>query len=237
MQVIVSEVVKAVQPDMKVIVMMREPISRMYSAYWYYGCLYGRTGEPLTAEAFDSIARREVGVVRACLTLGASMRQCARENFSHAQQLVKGMYAAFAPDWLALYPDEQIMWIRAEDYYQDERHHIEVRPIIATLACAQACSAEHLGIAVQHVSPVLQRILDWIGVSRPDESTWARVMAKQANRGHTASSRIPGCTGDRPKMLPETRALLEEFYSPWNEMLVAQLGQSYSWDYTSSSSS
>lgn len=38
--VILPAVIRAVQPDMKVIVMLRDPVDRMYSAYWYYGCLY-----------------------------------------------------------------------------------------------------------------------------------------------------------------------------------------------------
>ena len=38
--VILPAVVKAVQPEMRVIVMLRDPVERMYSAFWYYGCLY-----------------------------------------------------------------------------------------------------------------------------------------------------------------------------------------------------
>ena len=120
-----AQVTSAVQPDMRIIVIMRNPVERLYSAYWYYGCMYGGKGAVLSAEGFHAAAQREVGLVSKCIAGGASMRQCARELFGVAQQLVKGMYAAFAPDWLAAYPG-QIMWIRAEDYYADERKYLQV---------------------------------------------------------------------------------------------------------------
>lgn len=121
-----AQAVSALQPDMRVIVILRNPVDRMYSAYWYYGCMYGGAGTVLSAENFHAAAEREVGLVSQCVAGGASMRQCARENFGAAQQLVKGMYAAFAPDWLAAYPAGQIMWIRAEDYYAEERKYLQV---------------------------------------------------------------------------------------------------------------
>ena len=143
LQVIVPEVIRAVQPDMKMIVIMREPISRMYSAFWYYGCLYGNKAKPLTPEAFDTSARQEVSVIQSCVDGGASMRACVRQHFHAAQQLVKGMYAAYAPDWLAVYPPHQIMWLRAEDYYQDERAHLEVCTSLFLIIDASYKSMQH----------------------------------------------------------------------------------------------
>jgi hypothetical protein len=125
-QVMVSEVIRAVQPDMKIVVILREPVSRMYSAFWYYGCLYGNPSSIVTPESFHSSVEEEVHTVTTCVERGSSMRKCARQSYGTAQQLVKGMYAAFAPDWLAVYPPEQIMWIRAEDYYADERSRLQV---------------------------------------------------------------------------------------------------------------
>ena len=116
-----------VQPDMMIIVIMRDPIERLYSAFWYYGCLYGLHGSNMTAASFHESATREVRVVQDCLASGGSMRACARESFGAAQQIVKGMYAAFAPDWLAVYPRNQLMWIKAEDYFADERKYLEAR--------------------------------------------------------------------------------------------------------------
>ena len=39
-EVPLPQLLRAVQPDMKALVMLRDPVERMYSAFWYYGCLY-----------------------------------------------------------------------------------------------------------------------------------------------------------------------------------------------------
>ena len=39
-EVVLPQLIRAVQPEMKVVVMLRDPVARMYSAFWYYGCLY-----------------------------------------------------------------------------------------------------------------------------------------------------------------------------------------------------
>ena len=93
MQATVAQVLSGVQPDMKLIVILRDPVERLYSAFWYYGCMYGGDGTSLSAEAFHATATREVELVAKCVADGASMRRCARELFGAAQQVVKGMYA------------------------------------------------------------------------------------------------------------------------------------------------
>ena len=55
------------------------------------------------------------------------------------------------------------------------------------------------------------------------------VQARSANRGHLHVNRVPGCSGGRLAMLPETRELLQSFYAPLNEMLAAQLGDQFRW--------
>jgi N-acetylgalactosamine 4-sulfate 6-O-sulfotransferase len=129
MQVIIPAVLRATQPEMKLIVIMRDPVQRMHSAYWYYGCMYGvHSKDGLSPEGFDTVAQSELSAMNKCLDSHKSIRRCARELFHTAQQLVKGIYAAFVPDWLAVYPRDQIMWIRAEDYYVNERAHLQAWP-------------------------------------------------------------------------------------------------------------
>jgi hypothetical protein len=127
MQITMPAMLRATQPDMKLIVIMRDPVARLYSAFWYYGCMYGIYGKwGMTREGFHEFATEQIAIVDSCINDGKSMRQCARELFNPAQQVVKGMYAAFVPDWLAEYPSEQILWIRAEDYYAQEEHYLKV---------------------------------------------------------------------------------------------------------------
>jgi hypothetical protein len=127
-QVTLADVLRAVQPDMHSIIVMRAPADRMYSAFWYYGCTYGIYGRwGMHAQGFHAMAQYEIDNFQGCLEKGRSVRRCSREQFGAAQQLVKGIYAAFAPDWLAAFPADQLLWVKAEDYYKDERRYIQVR--------------------------------------------------------------------------------------------------------------
>lgn len=81
----------------------------------------------MSADGFHSFAVKETAVVTACVASGKSMRQCARQEYNAAQQVIKGMYAASAPDWMSVYPAaEHIRWIRMEDYMQAPITQIQV---------------------------------------------------------------------------------------------------------------
>ena len=77
----------------------------------------------------------------------------------------------------------------------------------------------------------LQGIVHWLDLPEPEPDTWQRVLAQAANRGHNPNGKADGCNSARPEMLPETRAMLQAFYAPWNAMLAAQLGEEYTWEY------
>lgn len=80
----------------------------------------------MSADGFHTYAEQKTGVVSKCMDSGKSMRECARQNFGPAQQVVKGLYAAVAPDWMSVYPADQIRWIRMEEYMQDPASAIKV---------------------------------------------------------------------------------------------------------------
>ncbi len=40
------------------------------------------------------------------------------------QQLVKGMYAEFLPDWLRVWPRDQLLLLRNEDYKVSQKEHM-----------------------------------------------------------------------------------------------------------------
>ena len=49
----------------------------------------------------------QVSLMWRCLEKN-SLRDCAVQHFTSAQQVVKGLYAAFLPDWLKVYPRDQV---------------------------------------------------------------------------------------------------------------------------------
>ena len=56
-EVQLPQLLRAVQPDMKVVAILRDPVARMYSAFWYYGCLYNvYKDHGMTAKGFHKHA-------------------------------------------------------------------------------------------------------------------------------------------------------------------------------------
>ena len=151
--VLLPHVLAWVQPQLRMVVMLREPGPRYFSAYWYYHKRYNiyRAFGPLSAASFDRMARHEAARFQACAARHAA-RRCARAHFEGAQQLVKGLYATVLPDWLGAFPPEQFLVLRLEDY--------------------EAAPAPHL-----------RATLAFLGLPPPSPQRWQRTLAQpRANR-------------------------------------------------------
>ncbi|KAK9810890.1 hypothetical protein WJX73_005645 [Symbiochloris irregularis] len=193
--VILPGVIRGVQPDMKVIVMLRDPVDRMYSAYWYYGCLYSLyEAWGMSDVGFDAWARESVAEMNACLKgQGASARSCALLHYEgKPQQLIKGMYSVFLPDWQAAYREDQILVINTDTYRQQEE-------------------------------ATLQTVLKFLELEEATPAEIARMTEVEANRGHNQNAKVKGCAAKRPNMLHTTRELLADFYAPFDEELAQQM--------------
>ncbi|KDD72994.1 hypothetical protein H632_c2653p0, partial [Helicosporidium sp. ATCC 50920] len=198
-KVSMAEVLKAVQPQSKVVVMVRNPVDRMYSAYYYYGCGYGAPGSVFSPQKFHNLASRSVRLLKECLQT-KSDRECVGSLYFKAEQLVKGMYAASLPDWLEHYDSESFLMFRTEDYQKDGRGY-------------------------------MLRVLDFIGMERPDDETLDAALEGHYNEGNRKRDDVTGCDSQRKPMLPETRAMLEDFYKPHNARLARLMGDDrYLWE-------
>ena len=160
-RVLLPHVLAWLQPQLRLLLMLREPGARYFSAYWYYNKryrIYAAHG-PLSAASFDRMARAEVAAFGACRALH-SLRRCARTQYDAAQQLVKGLYAAFLPDWLGAFPPEQLLVLRLEDYEAEPAAH-------------------------------LRGALRFLGLPPPPRARWQRMLAQpRANRRQAGGSSI-----------------------------------------------
>ena len=152
--VTIPQVMGWLQPAARLLVMLREPAARYYSAYHYYNrryAIYERYG-PTGPAAFDKMVQVDVSAFRRCRSSGATVRRCARQTFYEAQQLVKGVYAPFLEPWLASFPPTSLLVLRLEDY--------------------EASLAAHLAA-----------VLDFLRMPRPPRAAWRLMLAQpRANR-------------------------------------------------------
>ncbi|XP_061187470.1 carbohydrate sulfotransferase 15-like [Saccostrea echinata] len=111
--------VKHVQPNIKLILLLREPAERLYSHY-YHG-RYGRTSEEFHHDVITGIQ-----VLNECLSFN-SFKTCL---YGHdITQLMRlplsaSLYYIHLKEWLDVFPREQIFILRNEDYQKDMKYSL-----------------------------------------------------------------------------------------------------------------
>lgn len=107
-----QDIIHAVQPDAKIIIMLRDPVERLYSDYLYF------TLANKSAEDFHQKVVESVQLFQSCLS-ARSLRSCVYSTSlfnTMPVRLTLGMYFVFVLDWLTVFRREQILVLRLEDY-------------------------------------------------------------------------------------------------------------------------
>ncbi|XP_071171896.1 carbohydrate sulfotransferase 15-like [Mytilus edulis] len=104
-------------PDMRLIFMMRDPVNRVYSDYLYESQFFGynKTVEDFHLAVLESIAQHML------CRKHFSERGCAYNSSleSFKARLRVGMYYVFLEDWYRVFPKEQVMVIKFEEYMRN----------------------------------------------------------------------------------------------------------------------
>ncbi|XP_077437808.1 carbohydrate sulfotransferase 15-like isoform X2 [Vanacampus margaritifer] len=107
-----QDFIHKVQPDAKIIIMLRDPAERLYSDYLYF-----KTANK-SAEDFHQKVVESVQLFQSCLS-EKSLRSCVYSTSlsnSMPVRLNLGIYIVFLLDWLTVFHREQILVLRLEDY-------------------------------------------------------------------------------------------------------------------------
>lgn len=101
-------------PDVKLIVMLRDPVERAYSHYKHYRL---RELEPLETfeEALAAEEERLAGEVER-LHVDPFYRAWDHQHFSY---VARGMYAEQLERWRRFFPQEQLLVLKSEDFFAD----------------------------------------------------------------------------------------------------------------------
>ncbi len=114
--VTLAQVLAAVQPALRLVAILRNPVDRIYSSFYYYLHSAARFGA--NADGFHTYALQQLEAYGAC-EAAKSRHDCAMEGYRRADQLAKGLYAMFLPDYFAAFPREQLLVLRSEAYNED----------------------------------------------------------------------------------------------------------------------
>ncbi|XP_037542242.1 carbohydrate sulfotransferase 15 [Nematolebias whitei] len=107
-----QDFIHTVQPGARIIIILRDPVERLYSDYLYF------TMANKSAEDFHQKVVESVQLFQSCLS-ERSLRSCVYNTslfYTMPVRLTLGMYFVFLVDWLTVFHREQILVLRLEDY-------------------------------------------------------------------------------------------------------------------------
>lgn len=177
-----ADYVHHINPDIKVIFMVRNPIERLYSDYIYEARFLHY---PVSPHLFHEAVVEAINNHTECRKY-ASIRACAYNSSieTYKVRLRVGMYHIFISDWLEVFPSENILVVKSEDTNGSLIFQTYKR-ILAFLNIRPFTKLEE--VTVFHRGPINTR-------AKPEI--------------------------DLGDMLPETRALVKQFYEKFNSDLA-----------------
>ncbi|XP_061562092.1 carbohydrate sulfotransferase 15-like [Phycodurus eques] len=115
---LIQDFVHALQPDARFVVMLRDPVERLYSDYLYFGIANK------SAEDFHEKVSESLQLLDGCLA-DYTLRSCAYNttvNNAMPVRLQVGLYAVYLLDWLSVFGRDQILVLRLEDHASNRKH-------------------------------------------------------------------------------------------------------------------
>ncbi len=205
-------IVSRVLPKAKFIVLMRNPVSRLYS-HFLYSCSYrygDHTGQwpqkgirNSPAEVFHKQSVSSIENFKNCLQgQNGSLYECVNENRFRKKtcgyvgyRITVSLYYMHLLKWLQFYPKEQFLFLRTEDLTSKPRE-------------------------------VMLKITDFLEISPVSHDDAARWLSRRVN-----VQRLVATDTNTLKLREDTRTILEEFYRPYNVMLAELTGdRAFLWE-------
>ncbi|XP_060063555.1 carbohydrate sulfotransferase 15-like [Ylistrum balloti] len=107
-------------PCAKLIIMLRNPVNRLYSDYLHF---YNRK----SPQHFHDIVISTIDLYKDCFRKWG-IRPCVHHYYLEATgkaRLRLGIYYIYISDWLEKFPRDQFLFIRLEDYAVDTKSHLQ----------------------------------------------------------------------------------------------------------------
>nr|KAG5713652.1 hypothetical protein BaRGS_024700 [Batillaria attramentaria] len=106
-------------PNAKLILMLRNPVERMYSEYLFLDRF--KAVHNLSAQLFHEGVSQSIDMYEKCVQVHSS-RACLYNKTLHMKMPVRvlvGLYSEWLEQWLEVFPITQILILRNEDYAKD----------------------------------------------------------------------------------------------------------------------
>ena len=195
-------IVSRTLPSAKFIVIMRNPVTRAFSDY-YYQCNHYRVSswprsmQENPAKYFHTSVLKDIAAFNSCLKNDIhSLQWCLGKLRSLpsgcgyvGERLIIGLYYFHLQEWMTFYPKESFLFLRTEDIFE-EPHRI------------------------------MTRMTDFLDVDPVSEDEAKQWLSRVSNVHHER----PAIEPDKLVMMTESKELLEDFFAPYNTMLAELTG-------------
>ncbi|KAL8602842.1 hypothetical protein ACOMHN_056336 [Nucella lapillus] len=177
-KIVSGSFIQRAYPQSKFFIIFRHPTQRLYSRFLSRVARYPPFKDA-TPQMFHDYVVKGVACYKRCFR-EHSVRECAYNETLYDEaviRIIEGMYSVFVEDWLRIFPRDQIMVMRNEDYSDDIEGHIIDSFKFLEVALLPKLQMRPI---LTHVSTNIGQFYDTVG-----------------------------------PMLPETIAVLNEFYKPF----------------------
>ena len=201
---LIPSLVPVVLPDSKYFVVMRNPVSMMYSAFWFSCTMEGNNLKSVKfkgPDIFHERVTKKIEIFNDCRSRGEPLDKCvdvvAEDIFSPElptcgrTRLEMGLYYIHARRWLSVLPRDRIHFFTLEE------------------------------LATQDLRQTGKVILDFLKIPSTD-----KVLHKfeHIDCNENQQTVVDYKHDPRLKMRDDTRQILENFFQPFNQMLADLLG-------------
>ncbi|XP_072030891.1 carbohydrate sulfotransferase 15-like isoform X2 [Amphiura filiformis] len=181
-----ADVIHAIHPKAKVIFILRDPTNRTISDYF----LFSRDKSPTH---FHAKVVQKIEWFEQCLR-SRSLKSCANVLGSRdIPRLGISVYIAHIREWLRVFPKDQVLILRTEDWHYHEDTNL------------------------------LQDVFKFLDIEALPESNLQPIKKKETLNEIKSKQITQRQSNKHGDILPKTRKLLDEFYAPYNKQLATFL--------------
>ena len=212
----VPSMIASLVPETKFIVIMRNPVKRLFSGFWFFCSNHKWTQKQKIVvpmyylkhgqEIFHNLTARTIHQFHSCIDAGITKFECVRRATAGHNittdcfplRLGLGMYYYHIVRWMSVVPRERFLFLRTEDLASDPY-------------------------------PVMQKVWAFLGLGTQTREEMESILL-HSNEWNTNAWIKSEPYREKFAMLPKTEELLNTFYRPHNERLAQLLSDSkYLW--------
>ncbi|XP_072030896.1 carbohydrate sulfotransferase 15-like [Amphiura filiformis] len=180
-----ADVIHAIQPKAKVIFILRDPTNRTISDYFAFS-------KKTSPEDFHAKVVDKIKQFKGCLR-SRSLKTCANVCGRDFPRLHISVYIAHIQEWLRVFPKDQILILRTDDWHYHEETNL------------------------------LQDVFKFLDIETLPESNLQPIRNKVALTDINNKQVTQRKSDKYGEIFPKTRKLLNEFYAPYNKQLATYL--------------